>query len=50
MIVFTVRGRVVHTSRARTQRAIKRITDRLAALYLGHTVCVHYPDDPDYRW
>ena len=50
MIVFTVEGRVVHTSRARTQRAIERILDRLAALYVNHTVRVHYPDDPDYRW
>jgi len=45
VITFTVGGRVVATSRARTQRTIERILDRLAALYVGRTVEVHYPAD-----
>jgi len=44
VIRFVVGGRVVATSRARTQRAIERILDRLAALYVGQTVTVVYPD------
>ena len=45
MIVFTVAGRVVGTTRARTQRTIERLMDELAQKYLGQTVEAHYPDD-----